>query len=496
MATDFDVLIVGAGISGISAAWHLQHHRPGTSFAMLEREDGFGGTWYTHKFPGIRSDSDLYTFGFHFKPWVGPPIATAAEIQAYLGEVIAENGLGPHIRYRQSVETADWDSADQCWRLGVRQGDGSLASLSCRFLWMAQGYYHHRKGYWPKWEGMESFTGPITHTEEWDESLDYAGKRVALIGSGATAATVIPAMAKTAAQMTMVQRSPTYFFPAANVNETAELLRPLDLDPAWVHEIVRRKNNYDQAEITRRCREEPEVVTAELLAAVQALLPEGFDMAHFTPSYPPWRQRLAFVPDGDLFAAVRDGKAGVVTGQIARFTPEGIAMADGTNVPADVIVLATGFDLCVMGNIRFSHDGTAIDPADTITWRGMMFTQLPNMVWVFGYFRASWTLRSDLVSQFVCRLLDHMDATGATSVVPQLRPEDEGMALEPFFDLNDFNPHYVQRSLHLLPKAGDKAEWRHSQDYWTEKTVLPAIDLASPEFAYTRPNAVDAIAAE
>jgi cation diffusion facilitator CzcD-associated flavoprotein CzcO len=494
MAEDFDVLIVGAGISGISAAWHLRHHRPGTRFAMLEREDGFGGTWYTHRFPGIRSDSDLYTFGFHFKPWEGPPIATAAEIQAYLGAVIEENQLGPHIRYRQAVETADWDSAAQRWRLGVRQADGSLQSLSCRFLWMAQGYYHHRKGYWPQWEGMESFQGTITHTEEWDEGLDYAGKRVALIGSGATAATVVPAMAGTAAHVTMVQRSPTWFFPAPNVNEMAELLRPLDLPPEWVHEIVRRKRNFDQAETTRRCREETEAVKAELLGAVQALLPEGYDMRHFTPSYDPWRQRLAFVPDGDLFAGIREGKASVVTGEIARFTPDGIAMADGAHVPADLIVLATGFDLCVLGDIRFSRDGKAIDPADTVTYRGMMFTGMPNLVWVFGYFRASWTLRSDLVSQFVCRLLDHMDATGATSVEPQLRAEDAGMPLQPFFDLADFNPHYIQRSLHLLPKSGPKPEWRHTQDYWTEKTALPAIDLDGAEFAYVRP--ATALAAE
>ncbi|WP_310498736.1 NAD(P)/FAD-dependent oxidoreductase [Sandarakinorhabdus sp.] len=493
--TDFDVIVVGAGISGLSAAWHLRHRLPDTRFAVLEREASFGGTWLTHSFPGIRSDSDLYTFGFHFKPWVGPPIATAAEIQAYLGEMIDENDLAGHIRFGHAIETADWDPARQVWTLVARLADGSQRQYTANFLWMCQGYYRHRQGHWPSWPGMADFAGKLLHTEEWDPATDYAGKNVAVIGSGATAATVIPEMAKTAAHVTMVQRSPTYFFPASNVDETAELLRPLDIDPAWTHEIVRRKKNYDQALLTRRCIEEPDTVKAELLGAVQALLPEGYDMRHFTPAYPPWKQRLAFVPDGDLFAGIRAGKADVVTGEIARFTPEGLAMADGTQVPADIIVLATGFNLCVLGDILFSIAGAPINLADTVTYRGMMFTGVPNMIWVFGYFRASWTLRSDLISQFVCRLLPHMKARGATSIVPVLRPEDAGMPLSPFFDLEDFNPHYIVRGQHALPKSGPKPEWRHTQDYWRERDELPNVALDGPEFQYGH-RATPAVAAE
>jgi cation diffusion facilitator CzcD-associated flavoprotein CzcO len=481
----FDVVIVGAGISGLSAAWHLSHRRPGTRFVVLEREASFGGTWLTHKFPGIRSDSDLYTFGFHFKPWVGPPIASAAEIQAYLGEMIDENGLAPHLRYGHGIETADWSSATSTWTLTARLATGDVRSFTANFLWMAQGYYRHRQGYMPEWPGMARFKGPILHTEEWDAATDYAGKRVALIGSGATAATAIPEMAKTAAKVTMVQRSPTYFFPASNANETADMLRQLDIDETWVHEITRRKINFDQAEITRRCAEEPEVVTAELLGAVQALLPEGFDMKHFTPSYRPWRQRLAFVPDGDLFAAIRDGKADVVTGEIETFTETGLQMTDGTHVDADMIVAATGFHLCVLGDIRFGIDGKPLDFSQTITYRGMMFTGVPNMVWVFGYLRASWTLRADMISDFVCRMLDHMAARGATSVMPALRPEDHNMPLSSWIDTEDFNANYILRGQHLLPRRGDKREWQHSQDYWREKDEFPVLDLDAPEFVYS-----------
>jgi cation diffusion facilitator CzcD-associated flavoprotein CzcO len=487
---DVDVLVVGAGISGLSAAWHLKQRLPHKRFVVLEREASFGGTWLTHKFPGIRSDSDLYTFGFGFKPWVGPPIATAAEIQAYLGEMIAENGLDAVIRYNHSIEMAEWDSATARWTLTACLPDGSRRRYRANFLWMAQGYYRHHQGYWPDYPGMDQFKGPILHTEEWDENTDYGGKRVVLIGSGATAATVVPAMAEKAAHITMIQRSPTYFMPGQNVNETAELLRPLGLDPAVVHDVVRRKILFDQDQIVAQCRAAPEAVAAELLAGVQALLPDGYDMRHFTPGYRPWRQRLAFVPDGDLFAGIRAGKADVVTGTIARFTPAGIEMQDGTQVPADMIVLATGFNLCVFGDIAFSIDGKPLNMGDTVTWRGMMFTGVPNLVWVFGYFRASWTLRSDMISEFTCRLLKHMDEKGVDRVDVRLPAELADAPRGLWVDPEDFNPGYLARDQHLLPKTAPGDEWRHTQDYWREKDEIPRVDLDGPAFAYARARAI------
>ena len=482
----FDVLVVGAGISGIGAAWHLTHQRPGTRFVVLETQGSFGGTWLSHKFPGIRSDSDLYTFGFRFKPWVGPPIATAAEIQAYLGAVIDESDLGGHIRYGHRIVTADWSSADKCWRIvAARTDTGEQRRFTANFLWMCQGYYRHNQGFTPDWPGMADFKGSIVHTEEWPEELDYSGKRVVVIGSGATAATIIPAMASTAAKVTMLQRSPTYFLSSSNENELADTLRALQVDDAWTHEIVRRKLNFDMAEITRRSFEEPEVMRDELIEAVRALLPPDFDVAtHFTPRYLPWRQRIAMVPDGDLFAAISAGTADVVTGTIASFTADGIRLDSGETLPADIIVTATGFNLSVLGDIDFSIDGEPLDFAETVTWRGMMFTGVPNMVWVFGYLRASWTLRADLIGDFVCKLLGHMDATGAREVVPALRPEDHNMPRLPWIDPDNFNAGYVQRGVHLLPKRGDKPEWQHTQDYWVEKDSLPLVAMDDSALKY------------
>ena len=481
----FDVLIVGAGISGIGGAWHLRDQRPGTSFVVLEAEGSYGGTWLTHTFPGIRSDSDLYTFGYRFKPWVGPPIATAAEIQSYLGEVIDENDLGRHIRYGHRITNAEWSSEAKRWTItAVRTDTGDARYFTAGFLWMCQGYYRHHQGYMPEWPGMSDFNGQIVHSEEWPEELDYTGKRVVVIGSGATAATIVPAMAGTAAHVTMLQRSPTYFMPGLNANELVDKLRLLEVDDAIIHDIARRERNFAQAEITRRSYEEPDLVAAELIEGVRVLLPEGYDMRHFTPQYRPWRQRLAFVPDGDLFAGICAGKASVVTGEIDHFIAGGIVLKSGETLEADLIVAATGFNLSPLGDIAFRIDGQPLDFNQTVTWRGMMFTGVPNMVWVFGYFRASWTLRADLVADFVCRLLNHMDAKGLTSVVPALRPEDADMTLGPWIDADNMNSGYLQRGMHLLPRAGSKHEWRHSQDYGTEKKEFPTIDLSDSALVY------------
>ena len=482
----FDVLIVGAGISGIGGAYHLTQKCLGTRFVILEAEESYGGTWWTHRYPGIRSDSDLHTFGYSFKPWTGPPIATAEEIRAYLGEVIAENDLARHIRYRHRIERASWSSTENRWTVeAVRADTGDRLCFTAGFLWMCQGYYRHSDGYTPEWAGMADFKGPIVHPMAWPEDLDYADRTVVVIGSGATAATLIPAMAGTTRHITMLQRSPTFFRTGRNAIPIAEELRTLGVDEAWVHEITRRKILYEQSVFTRRTFTEPEKVKGELLAAVRSYVGPDYDIAtHFTPRYRPWRQRIAFIPDGDLLAAIRDGKASVVTDEIDRFVAEGIRLRSGRVLPADIIVTATGFHMSALGDIAFTIDGRPLDFASTVTYRGMMFTGIPNMAWVFGYFRASWTLRSDLVAELVCRLLNHMKAKGHARVEPRLRPQESNMPILPWIDEENFNPGYLTRSMHILPKRGDKSEWAHTQDYWTEKDEFPAIDLDDEVFVY------------
>ena len=484
-AEHFDVVIVGAGISGVGGAYHLTKQCPGTRFVVLEGLESFGGTWRMHRYPGVRSDSDLYTFGYRFKPWTGTPIATGDEILRYMGEVIEENDLGRHIRYRHKISSARWSSKDNLWTVEAVRGDnGETVRFTANFLWMCQGYYRHEKGYTPEWKGMASFKGRIIHPQTWPEDLDYKGKNVLVIGSGATTATVVPAIAADCAHVTVLQRSPTYFIPARNENELANVLRELDIKEEWIHEIVRRKILHDQAQLTSRSFKEPEVLTQELLDGVRAYLGPEEVAKNFTPKYRPWRQRIAFVPDGDLFQGVKAGKASVVTDEIERFTPDGVLLKSGKELKADIVVTATGFNLSVLGDIDFAIDGKPLVFSDTVTYRGMMFTGVPNMVWVFGYFRASWTLRVDLLGDFVCRLLNHMKAKGARRVTVALRPEDKNMPLLPWIDPENFNPGYLMRSMHLLPKRGDKPEWQHTQDYWAEKTELPAIDLNGAEFVY------------
>jgi cation diffusion facilitator CzcD-associated flavoprotein CzcO len=485
-AEHFDILIVGAGISGIGSAYQLTKQRPDTTFVIVEEQDSFGGTWWTHKYPGIRSDSDLHTFGYSFKPWVGPPIATAAEIRAYMGEVITDNGLDRHIRYKHRIHSATWSSKSNVWTVeATRTDNGEPATFTANFLWMCQGYYRHSEGYTPEWEGMKNYKGQIVHPQRWPEDLKTEGKKIVVIGSGATAATLIPNIADQCARITMLQRSPTYFRTGRNAIELAEQLRQLQVKEEWIHEIVRRKILFEQDTFTRRSFTEPEVVKQELLGGIRAVLGADHDIEqHFTPSYRPWRQRIAFVPDADLFQAIKSGQASVVTDEIDRFTETGILLKSGKTLEADIIITATGFNLNVLGDIAFEIDGKPLDFGETVTYRGMMFTGIPNMAWVFGYFRASWTLRTDLVADFVCRLLGHMKKKGVRKVVPALRPQEGNMPLHSWIDPENFNPGYLMRDMHLLPKRGDKPEWQHSQDYWAEKDEFPAIDLDDPAFVY------------
>jgi cation diffusion facilitator CzcD-associated flavoprotein CzcO len=482
----FDVIVVGAGISGINAAYHLTEQRPDSSFLVLETFETFGGTWWSHKYPGIRSDSDLYTFGYRFKPWVGPPIATAEEIRAYMGEVIEESGLDKHIRYRHRITAASWSSEANLWTITATILEtGEETRFTAKFLYMGQGYYRHNEGFWPDWQDMDTYKGQMVHSEDCPDDMDYTDKNVMVIGSGASAATLVPNMSDQAAHVTMLQRSPTYFLTGRNAIEIADQLRKLEVDETWIHEITRKQQLLNGAEFARRCLEEPEVVKQELIGALRAELGDDYDVdTHFTPNYRPWRQRVAFVPDADLFKTIAAGDATVVTDEIERFTQNGVLLKSGQELTADLIVAATGFNLNALGDIAFTVDGQPVDLHDTLSYRGMMLTGMPNLVFVFGYFRASWTLRADLVADFTCRMLDHMDRVGAAVVSVAPSPQDVGMETGSFVGDENFNPSYVKRGLHLLPKGGAKPEWQHSQDYWSDKNAFPAIDLNGAEFVY------------
>jgi monooxygenase len=481
----FDVLIVGAGISGIGAGVHLQQQCPGKSFLIVDALDHFGGTWWTHTYPGVRSDSDLFTFGYKFKPWRKAPIASADEILHYMGEVIEENNLEPRIRYNTRVESAAWSSDDRRWTVTMQPGEGDPYTVTAGFVYMCQGYYRHRQGYTPEWPEFSAYKGEVIHPQEWPQDVDLSGKRVVVIGSGATAATLIPNIADDCEHVTMLQRSPTFFFVSENRNQLADELRAAGVPDEEIHERVRAQIVEQHDMVAKASYEYPDMVRQMLMDSVKAVLPEGFDVdKHFNPSYRPWQQRIALVPDGDLFKAIRDGQASVVTDKIERFTENGIALASGDVLEADVIITATGFDLAVMGDVQFSVDGDAVDFADKVTYRGIMFTGVPNLAYIFGYFRSSWTLRADLISEMVCRLLNYMDENGSTMVVPELPAELEDMERLPWVEPDNFNPGYLTRSLHLMPKQGPEDPWRLRHDYTSEKEILPTVDFADGSLVF------------
>jgi monooxygenase len=475
----FDVLIVGAGVSGIGTAHHLRKRFPDRSFAILEAKDAYGGTWRTHKFPGVRSDSDLFTYGYRDKPWQGPSIAAADSILEYLDEVVKEDDLASHICYRHRVTLVEWSSADAQWSaLVTREDTGEQVRFTAGFLWMCQGYYDHDDPYQPQWEGMDRYQGRVVHPQAWPEDLDYDGKRVLVIGSGATAATVVPAMAKRAGHVTMLQRSPTYFYPAPAVHELAKMLEPLDLPAEWTHEILRRQYISQFDWLAKASRETPEEVHEFLIESIRPLLPEDADVEkHFTPRYRPWQQRIAVVPDGDFFEAMRTGNVSIVTDTIQNFTENGVQVSSGEVIEAEIVVTATGFNLAPFGNIAFEVDGQPVDFSSRVTWRGIMIEGVPNMAYVFGYFRHSWTLRVDLVNDVAGRVLDRMSERGATSVVPTLRPQDEGMPLLPWSDPENFNSGYVMRSQDRMFRQGDRDPWKHMYEYEHERVALPAADV-------------------
>lgn len=483
----YDVFIVGAGISGIDAGRHLRHTLPDKSFAIIERADSIGGTWRVHKYPGVRSDSDLHTFGYAWKPWKGPTLAEGGEILAYLDEAVEEEGLASFIRFGWELAAADWSDEAQCWRLTLRHvASGAEHALTATFLWMCCGYYDHDRGHEPEFPGQELFPGPIVHPQRWPEGEDFAGQRVAVIGSGATAATLVPALAKTAAHVTIVQRSPTYYFAKPKVHELAELLRPLGLDDQVYHDIMRRRHILEGAEVYRRAFEEPETLRSELIEGARQGLNGAADIEpHFTPEYMPWRQRLAAIPDGDLYAAIREGKANFVTGHIETLTEAGILLTDGSTVEADVIVSATGLRMTFLDETPFGRNGQPIDFSDCWTWRGVMTTGAPNMAWVFGYLRASWTLRANLVSELVCRLLSHMDAADVSVAEAVLRQEDLDMTPRLFIEPENFNAGYIVRAMEAYPRQGDHIPWTAPNVYTEEAETMPAADLDDGSLRYS-----------
>lgn len=479
------MVIVGAGVSGIGAACHLRHKCPGKTFAILERRDAIGGTWDLFRYPGIRSDSDMHTFGYIFKPWRNPKaIADGPSIREYVREAAQEHDVVSHIRFNHRLRSARWSSASATWTLEV-EAPGGRVTLSCGFLFMCGGYYSYEGGYTPDFPGMAEFEGPIIHPQEWPRELDYSGKRVLIIGSGATAVTLLPAMAERAAHVTMLQRSPTYMVSRPDRDAIANQLRRF-LPEKVAYAITRWKNTTLQQFFYRRTRVRPEWVKSRLLKGVRAQLGPDFDVeTHFTPRYNPWDQRLCLVPNGDFFRAMRQGKASVVTDLIETFTPSGVRLKSGQTLEADVIVTATGLNLEVMSGVEFSIDESRVNFPDTFTYKGMMFSGVPNLVQTFGYINASWTLRADLTSEYVCRLVNRMDELGMRQVTARLREQDRDMPGEQWID--DFTPGYMQRSMHLFPKQGDRDPWRNTQNYARDKKIIRHAPLEDGVLTFSNP---------
>jgi monooxygenase len=465
MTEHFDVVVVGAGISGVGAGYHLQANCPDRSYVILEGRERMGGTWDLFRYPGIRSDSDMYTLGFSFKPWTNAKaIADGPSILAYLEETAREHGIDQHIRYRTRVKSAAWSTEDAAWSV-IAECDGEEKHFFCNFLFMCTGYYNYSQGYTPEWEGTADFAGRIVHPQFWPADLDYAGKKVVVIGSGATAVTLVPEMAKTAAHVTMLQRSPTYIVARPSEDGIANSLRKW-LPSKAAYAITRWKNVLGQQYFFRLMRKYPEKAKENLVGMVREALP-GHDVeTHFTPSYKPWDQRLCLIPDEDLFASLREGSSSVVTGHIDRFVPEGITLQSGETLEADVVVTATGLQLQVMSGIPLTVDGEAVNIPASTTYKGMMLSDVPNMALSFGYTNASWTLKADLTCEYVCRLLNAMRKRGLRQVTPRLSGPVEDV---PFLD---FTSGYVQRAMAHFPRQGTRKPWKLNQNYTRDLIAL------------------------
>ena len=501
--THYDVVIVGAGISGIGAAYHLGALSPDRSYVILEGRDDLGGTWDLFRYPGVRSDSDMHTLGYSFKPWkADKSIADGPSILEYLNETVDEYAIRDHIRFRTLVERAEWSTEDARWTVTAQRrtdGDGSTsdgstetATYTCNFLFMCSGYYSYRTGHTPEFPGRDRFRGEVVHPQFWPDDLDYEGKRVVVIGSGATAITLVPSMAPAAEHVTMLQRSPTYLISRPAKDGLANTMRKY-LPERVAYDLTRRKNTRLQELLYHRTRTAPDKVKALLLKLVRRELGEEYDVdTHFTPSYDPWDQRLCLVPDSDFFKAIRSGAAEVVTDHIDTFTETGIALASGRELPADVIVTATGLELVTLGEVDFVVDGEPVDFADTWTYKGLAYPDVPNLVSSFGYVNASWTLRADLTCDYVARLLNHLRDSGTDIATPRLRPSDADMPARPWID--DFSAGYIQRMIPFLPKQGDRDPWVNTQRYSDDKVLIAKAPIDDGVMTFTSARPPDAVA--
>ncbi|MBV9089027.1 MAG: NAD(P)/FAD-dependent oxidoreductase [Mycobacteriaceae bacterium] len=491
MTEHLDVVIVGAGISGISAAWHLQDRCPAKSYAILEARENLGGTWDLFKYPGIRSDSDMYTLGFRFRPWTGTKsIADGRSILSYVGETAARYGIDNHVRFGHKMLAANWSTDDGRWTVRIDHG-GQQREMTCAFLLMCSGYYDYDQGYAPEFPGQDDFTGTIVHPQHWPEDLDYQGKNIVVVGSGATAVTLAPSLAESGAgHVTILQRSPSYIVSQPDEDALAARLDNL-LTPHAVYALTRWKNVLRQWALYRACQRWPGQLRKLLMAGVRRQLPEGYDVEkHFGPRYNPWDQRLCVVPRGDLFRAIRHGRTEMITDSIDRFTPTGIKLASGPELTADIVITATGLNLQLFGGATMSIDGSPVDLTRSMAYKGMMLSGLPNLVYTIGYTNASWTLKADLVSEFACRLINHMDARGYDTVVAH-HPGD-AVEERPFME---FTPGYVLRALDRLPKQGSVKPWRLDMNYLLDLRLIRHGKVADAGLEFSRHTAAAVSAA-
>jgi monooxygenase len=462
----YDVIIVGAGLSGIGAACHLSMNCPGKSFVILEGRESMGGTWDLFRYPGVRSDSDMYTLGYRFRPWRdAKAIADGPAILNYIRETAREYKVEEKIRYGHRVSEASWSSEDAKWNLTLLTRDGTK-QFTANFVYLCTGYYDYENGYTPEWPNVEDFKGQIIHPQKWPEDVDYADKRVVVIGSGATAVTLVPAMAQTAKHVTMLQRSPTYIMALPSQDRIANFLRWI-LPEGAAYAITRWKNVFLQMFFYLLSRKRPETMKRLIAKGVRTELGDKYDPTHFTPPYNPWDQRLCLVPDSDLFRAVRDGRASIVTDHIDTFTETGLRLKSGKHLEADIIVTATGLNLKLMAGLQLIVDDRRVEMSKTMAYKGMMYSDVPNLASAFGYTNASWTLKCDLTSEYVCRLINYMDKNGFVQCTP--RRNDPSVKEEAVLD---FTSGYVQRALHTLPSQGSKMPWRLHQNYVKDLSML------------------------